>query len=117
MSLQLFYRLRRCRALFALSLCAWLAMGSAAWAKTGCCATMDMHASMAMHGDNHVQHPHGHPADNGACACTCAHAAVDRLTADQAPAGSPAPGQVRWQAAPQDMPQLAFTPPLRPPAV
>jgi hypothetical protein len=76
---------------------------------------MDMHASMAMHGDHHAQHPHGHPADNGAC--TCAHAAVDRLTADPMPAGSLAPGQVRWQAVPQDMPQLAFTPPLRPPAV
>jgi hypothetical protein len=115
MSLQLLRRLRRCRALFALALCAWLAMGSATWAKADCCAAMDMHASMAMHGGDHPQHPHGHQADNGIC--TCAHAAVDRLAADLTPAGSLVPDQVRWQAVPQDMPQPAFKPPLRPPAV
>ncbi|HEY0199910.1 MAG TPA: hypothetical protein VGC19_15460 [Rhodanobacter sp.] len=114
MPLQLFCRLRRCRALFALALCAWLAMGSAAWAKSDCCASMDMHATTTMHADHHAPHPHEHSVDNGAC--TCAHAAVDRLMADAAVAGSPLPSSIRWQAFPQDAPQPAFSPPLRPPS-
>jgi hypothetical protein len=110
-----FRRLRRCRALFALAMCAWLAMGSAAWALPGCCASMGMHASMAMHAEHPVTHPHGHAAGN--IVCTCAHAAVDRLTVDAMPSGSPMPGRVHWRALPKDAPQPVFAPPLRPPSV
>jgi hypothetical protein len=109
MTLQLLRRLRRCRALLALALCAWMAMGSAAWAKHECCASMNMHAAKAMHGD----HPHSPSACDDSC--SCAHAAVDRLIEAVAVAPSPA-AQTGWQASPQDAPQFVLAPPLRPPS-
>jgi hypothetical protein len=114
MSLHLFRHLRRCRALFALALCAWLAMGSAVWAKSDCCASMDMHASMALHADHHAQHSHGQPEGNSSC--TCAHAAVDRLMAEANAADSTLPDRIRWQPLLRDAPQRPFAPPLRPPS-
>lgn len=114
MSSDLLRRLRRCRALFALALCAWLAMGSAVWAKSHCCASMDMHGMGAMQADHHGAHPHGHVAEDGGC--TCAHAAVDRLTLALQPPDLFLPASLNAHAWPQDAPQPVFAPPLRPPA-
>ena len=117
MSSHLLRRLRRCRALFALALCAWLAMGSTVWAKSHCCASMDMHGMTSMHADHQGGHPIGHAADHGDGACTCAHAAVDRLTLTMQPQQVPLPARLDAHAWPQDAPQPVYAPPLRPPAV
>ena len=81
-------RLRRCRALFALALCAWLGLAAAALAETDCCAGMHGMATMAHHHDApaplHADGPH---AD-----CACAH-----MTATMPSAAVPM-GSVRFPA-------------------
>jgi hypothetical protein len=115
MSLHLFRRLRRCRLLFVLALCAWLMMGSTAWAKADCCASAGMQGMAAMHAGGPAPQPHHHHPDS--CQCACSHMTVD-LSAVQALApASILPGQARWQAAVQAAPQPGYAPPLRPPAV
>ncbi|KRE89368.1 hypothetical protein ASG87_03240 [Frateuria sp. Soil773] len=110
-----FHRLRRCRALFALALCAWMAMGSAAWARIDCCASMAMQGTMAMHGDSHASPPHGqHHADQGEC--TCAHMTADLPEARFMAMLAPAPHGAGWPARLQRAPQPVEAPPLRPPA-
>jgi hypothetical protein len=107
--------MRRCRLLFALALCAWLMMGSAAWAQASCCASAGMQGMAAMHTGAPAPQPHHHPS-NG-CHCACSHMTVD-LSALQALAPtSVMPGQASWQAAVQAAPQPGYAPPLRPPAV
>lgn len=120
---RLFHRLRRCRVLFALALCAWLAMGSLAWAGTGCCAGMAVHGSSmqsmsmpgmaAMHAVGHAQHPPAHHAGHGEC--TCAHAPAD-LSVMSMPVDSIMPGQLGWRLLALAAPQPSHGPPLRPPA-
>ncbi|MHA6202922.1 hypothetical protein ACXU4B_00690 [Dyella soli] len=113
----LFRHLRRCRALFALALCAWLALASLAWADQGCCASSghDMAMSMAMH---HVagsaDHPpaHAHPAAPDGC---CSHVAVTVLPSSAQAWPQAMPDAARWQARHVMAPQPDNEPPLRPP--
>jgi len=113
--------LRRRRALFALALCAWLALAGAAWGQGGCCAStggMAAHGAVhahATHGGGAARHVHDH-LHAGVCeACACAHApavpaaALAALPGPMAKAGMPAP--VAGAA-----PQPARPPPLRPPS-
>ncbi|MDO1530050.1 hypothetical protein QMK61_14510 [Fulvimonas sp. R45] len=109
----LFRRLRRCRALFALALCAWLALAGAAWAQDGCCAGMGSQAMASMvHHDGMPPAPH---ADiGGHVGCTCAHlAAALPVAVPSLPSAAPA-----WQAGPAlpaMAPERPSAPPLRPP--
>jgi hypothetical protein len=115
MSLSFLHRLRRCRVLFALALCAWLMMGSAAWAKADCCASTGMQGMASMHGGGQAPQPPHHHADT--CQCTCSHMTVDLSALQALPRTSIMPGQTNWQAGIQMAPQPAYAPPLRPPAV
>jgi hypothetical protein len=119
MSLHLFHRLRRCRLLFTLALCAWLMMGSTVWAKADCCAAMGMQGMAAMHAQGQApqqvpQPPHQH-AD--VCQCACNHMTADLSLPQVVATGSIMPAQGCWQAAVQAAPQPGYAPPLRPPAV
>jgi hypothetical protein len=118
MSPHLFHRLRRCRPLFVLALCAWLMMGSMAWAKGDCCAPTGMPGTSgmsAMHAQGPTQPPH--PLHGEGCQCACSHMTVDLSAPPATAAASLAPGQASWQARVQAAPQPARAPPLRPPAV
>jgi hypothetical protein len=117
MSSPVFHHLRRCRVLFALAFCAWLLMGSAAWAKPACCDSMDMSHmhTMTMHADVHAAHPHGHAV--AGCDCTCAHLSVASATLAMDVANAPIAARLHWRALPQDAPQPRYAPPLRPPSV
>ncbi|WP_243047336.1 hypothetical protein [Dyella sp. RRB7] len=115
MSCRLFHRLRRCRALFALALCAWLTLAGVAWAQQGCCASMGDSAGMGMaHAMGSPDHAPGHPASpasDGACAHVTA--SVPPLLAQQLPPSSP-PGP-HWRVYREAAPQPLYEPPLRPP--
>jgi hypothetical protein len=125
MASRFFHRLRRCRVLFALALCAWLALAGMAWGQQDCCAAMGhadaaamaqggppmamSHAAMAHGGALHGHHGHAHAG------CTCAHlcTAVAPLAAARwtfALAAAEA-----WRPAPPMAPRAAEAPPLRPP--
>jgi len=111
-----FHRLRRCRALFALALCAWLGLLGMAWAAPGCCAAMPgmtMAAGGSMHGGMpHMPHmPHAPASD---CGCAHAPAVLPRMPA-AAPGASPV-RTVAWPVRSAHAPQPADSPPLRPPA-
>lgn len=110
MSRLLLHRLRRCRVLFALALCAWLGLASTVFAKTDCCAGMTGMATM-MH---HHAAPAPLHADGAHADCTCAHmtAALPLLVASSELVRFAA--RV-WQAQPAATPELAHAPPLRPP--
>ncbi|MFC5740762.1 hypothetical protein [Dyella tabacisoli] len=118
--------LRRCRALFALALCAWLMLIGMAWAQGGCCSTlhsstamtMDMngHADMSnhdMHGDGHDM---GHPMGSPQVSCTCACASA---TLPQIAMVAPQTVMAKVDDSPYfggEAPQPIQLPPLRPPA-
>lgn len=114
MSRYLFRRLRRCRALFALALCAWLSLASVVWAQADCCATADMTMSMSM---PHASDLHGHAADHdhatvpGSC---CPHAASVFPSAMPEPTHGLAYA-THWQVRRVIAPQPVYEPPLRPP--
>lgn len=115
MSSRLFHRLRRCRALFALALCAWLALASVAWAQESCCASMGASTGMAMH---HAMDSHDHAPGHAtpvAPDCSCAHvtASAPPLLAQNLPQSLPHGGH--WQAYREVAPQPVYEPPLRPP--
>jgi hypothetical protein len=116
MPLHLFHRLRRCRVLFALALCAWLMMGSAAWAQADCCASAGMQGMAAMHAGGPSPQPH-HNHHSDSCQCACSHMNVDLSTMQALLPAPNMPGQVGWPAAVQAAPQPGYAPPLRPPAV
>ncbi|WP_243039762.1 hypothetical protein [Dyella sedimenti] len=113
MTRHLFRHLRRCRALFALALCAWLALGSVAWAMPveDCCASMGPDMAQAMAAPDHAP-MHGATLASDTC---CAHAAA------QVPPSAighvqPVPsGRLAWQRHRIDAPQPVYDPPLRPP--
>jgi hypothetical protein len=112
---RLFPRLRRCRALFALALCAWLALASVAWAQEGCCASKGAPEGMAMsHAMGSHDHAPGHPA-TVAPDCSCAHvtASVPSPLAQNLPESLPR-GE-HWQNYRDVAPQPVYEPPLRPP--
>jgi hypothetical protein len=116
MSPYIFHRLRRCRLLFVLALCAWLMMGSTVWAKADCCASAGMQGMAAMHaGGPAPQQPPHHHSDG--CQCACSHMTVDLAVLQALSPASILPGQARWEAAVQAAPQPGYAPPLRPPAV
>ncbi|MFK2879440.1 hypothetical protein [Rhodanobacter hydrolyticus] len=103
-------RLRRCRVLFALALCAWLGVAFTAFAKADCCAGMDGTKVMTQH--------HGAPApvhaDGVHADCACAHVTAT-LPVFAVPVGLARFAAVTWQAWPAEAPDLAHAPPLRPP--
>lgn len=112
MTRRLFRHLRRCRALFALALCAWLALASVAWAMPidDCCAgTAAMH--MVRAADSH-DHGTAHPAAADGC-CTHASVAVPAACASHVVpvAAVKHDGRAGRKAAPQPV----YDPPLRPP--
>ena len=118
MSPHLFHRLRRCRPLFVLALCAWLMMGSMAWGKGSCCAPTGMPGMSgmgAMHAQGPSQVPHNQHAE--ACQCACSHMTVDLSALPAIAAASVVPGRASWQAMVQAAPQPARASPLRPPTV
>jgi hypothetical protein len=115
MSPYLFRRLRRCRLLFVLALCAWLMMGSTAWARADCCASTGMQGMAAMPMGGPAPQPHQHLSDS--CQCACSHMTVDLSALQPLAPASIVPGQASWQAEVQAAPQPGYVPPLRPPAV
>ncbi|WP_266159567.1 hypothetical protein [Dyella silvatica] len=119
---------RRCRAMFALALCAWLMLVSMAWAQQGCCSTvhgqtgaamvmaMDGHASMSahsMHGDGHDT---AHAGDKlqAHCTCACVSATVPQVASVAPPAAIADSGDAAYFGG--EAPQPTRIPPLRPPA-
>ena len=112
---RLFHHLRRCRALFALALCAWLALASVAWAQESCCAskgaTMDMAMSHAMGSADHAP---GHAAPV-APDCSCVHVTASMPTLLGQHLSQSLPHGERWQAYREVAPQPVYEPPLRPP--
>lgn len=109
----LFCQLRRCRALFALALCAWLALAGTAFAQSGCCPDMaGMTAATMTHHDGSPAPLH---ADSLHADCACAH-----MTAAALPELAMSAWPVRfavaaWPARPSAAPELHHAPPLRPP--
>src|SRR5579859_2426862 len=98
MTRHLFRRLRRCRALFALALCAWLALGSVVWAQAdGCCPEMASSMGMGMHHDA-VAPDHGatHAALMTPDSC-CAHATVSVPPSMSGHMLHAQPGHMSWQ--------------------
>jgi hypothetical protein len=117
MSSRLFQRLRRCRALFALALCAWLTLASVAWAQESCCASKGAAMSMVMpHALGTPDHGPGHAAPvTPDCSCVHVTASVPALLAQNLPQSLPR-GEL-WQAHREVAPQPVYEPPLRPPVV
>jgi hypothetical protein len=115
MARHLFHRLRRCRALFALALCAWLTLASAAWAQEDCCASKGTSMSMTMSHAADAQHPAPGHAATATPDCVCAHAAVSvpPVLAQSLP--HPLPYNAGWNAGSEIAPQPVYEPPLRPP--
>ncbi|WP_147281724.1 hypothetical protein [Dyella solisilvae] len=115
MSHRLFRRLRRCRVLFALALCSWLAMASVAWARPelDCASAMGAMGMAMQHGaipdQGHAPHTTMEP---DSC---CVHGAVS-----VPPASAPRPPYMHaasqaWPATDEAAPQPFVEPPLRPP--
>ena len=111
----LFRRLRRCRALFALALCAWLTLASAAWAQEGCCTSMGSLMSMTMHhaADTQDQSP-GHSAATTPD-CACAHATAQLPSSLAQGLAHALPLDTGWTTAREAAPQPVYEPLLRPP--
>ncbi|RAO77600.1 hypothetical protein [Dyella jiangningensis] len=113
MTRHLFRHLRRCRALFALALCAWLALGSAAWAQPeDCCASMA--ASMGMSVPHAPDHGAAHSITMAADGC-CAHASVSVPPSSWGPVAEAEPASQGWLSRRETAPQPVYEPPLRPP--
>jgi hypothetical protein len=115
MSRHLFRRLRRCRALFALALCAWLAMASLAWARQDCCASKGASMSMTMSHASDAQHHAPGQAATATPDCLCAHAAASMPTAVAQSLPHTLPYNAGWNAVSEIAPQPVYEPPLRPP--
>jgi hypothetical protein len=110
MSARLFHRLRRCRALLALAVCAWMVLAGVAWARGVPCPSMPAGAaSMAGH-----HHDGGMPCAP-ALDC-CAHAPVALPVAALQTPAAPAFAMPDWRVASPRMPRPARAPPLRPPS-
>lgn len=113
MSRPVLRRLRRCRVLFALALCAWLGLATTVLAKADCCAGM-----AGMDGMTTMTHHHDAPApahaDGVHVDCACAHVTAT-MPAIIAPIGPMRFFAPIWQALPAAAPELAHSPPLRPP--
>ncbi|WP_049623191.1 hypothetical protein [Frateuria defendens] len=121
-----FHRLRRCRVLFALAFCAWLALAGVAWAQHGCCLGGDgagsaMAGAMSMvhhHGMAHAGHgePLASPHHDHAAAddCCCAHLPAS-LPLPAGVAMNTLPVAAVWHASIVAAPQPPWGPPLRPP--
>lgn len=108
-------RLRRCRLLFVLALCAWLGLAGSVFAHADCCAGMGgMSGAATMTHPDSAQAPlHADGAHaGGACACVHATAALPELAAAVVPVRLAA---TKWQAWPAIAPTLPHPPPLRPP--
>ncbi|WP_430390725.1 hypothetical protein [Dyella sp. 20L07] len=115
MTRHLFRHLRRCRALFALALCAWLTLASVAWAQDDCCASMTAPVGMSMsHGMDMHGHDAGHPATTMPDGC-CAHATVNVPVVQAQNLPQVAPESADWRPYRQVAPQPVYEPPLRPP--
>ena len=109
----LFRQLRCCRALFALALCAWLALAGAAFAQSGCCADMaGMAAATMAHHDGSPAPLH---ADSLHAGCACAHLTAAALPELAMPAWPVRFAATAWPARPSAAPELPHAPPLRPP--
>ncbi|MBD8872529.1 hypothetical protein [Rhodanobacter sp. DHB23] len=107
------HHLRRCRALFALALCAWLGLATAVFAKADCCAGMaGMPAMKTM--THHHDAPAPMHADGMHADCACAHMTAT-LPLPVVTAGAVRFAMLAWQAQPAVAPDLAHAPPLRPP--
>jgi len=116
MTHHLFRHLRRCRALFALALCAWLALASVVWAQPGdCCAPMASSMDMSM---AHAPAPHDHGAAHSfgvAADGCCAHASVSVPPSAWGPMAQAEPASQGWRSHRETAPQPVYEPPLRPP--
>jgi hypothetical protein len=115
MSRHLFRRLRRCRVLFALALCAWLTMASLAWAQEACCASSGTSMTMTM---SHAMDMHDHSPGHTAAAtpdCACAHAAASVPCSLAQGLSHALPQNTGWVASRETAPQPVYEPPLRPP--
>lgn len=104
-------RLRRCRVLFALALCAWLGVATTVSAGAECCAGMAGMKAM-------THHHHGAPvpvhADGVPAGCPCAHMTAV-MPVPAVLIGSTRFSAPAWQALPAAAPERAHAPPLRPP--
>lgn len=112
MACHLFRHLRRCRALFALALCAWLALASVAWAMPAddCCAgAAAMHLA---HAPDAHDHDAAHPAATDGC---CAHASVTVPASGASRVLPVAAATQHGRAGREAPPQPVYDPPLRPP--
>ncbi|HET6552001.1 MAG TPA: hypothetical protein VFG49_00540 [Dyella sp.] len=116
MTRHVFRHLRRCRALFALALCAWLALASVAWAQPmDCCVPTHGGMDMSM---PHSPAPHDHGDTHGAGMAAdgcCAHATANVPASPAGHVPQVLPGNERWQAQREPAPQPVYEPPLRPP--
>ncbi len=106
--------LRRCRLLFGLALCAWLALAGAAFAQSSvCCAEMaDMAGATTAH---HGSAPAPLHADCVPADCACAHTTAAALPELALPAGPLRFAVEAWPNGPLAAPELPHAPPLRPP--
>jgi len=117
MTRHLFRHLRHCRALFALALCAWLALASVAWAQESCCASMSAATDMVMHhATNTHDHAPGHPETVMPDCGLCAHVATSVSPSLTQGMPQALPAAQGWQANHEAAPQPLYEPPLRPPA-
>lgn len=112
-------RLRRCRALLALTLLAWLGLGMQAVvmaAPTDCCAGMAM-AAMSAHAPamSHEVAPSGHRDGMTAANCPCAHSAASVPLLVALNLAAPMPPMRPLPVAVDPAPQPARIPLLRPP--
>ncbi len=114
----LFHRLRRCRVLFALACCAWLSMGSLAWAGVDCCAEQAAPmAGMSMHDMAHMHGDHGQPVHHHAAHCTCGCVQATLVLPSCGATAQVAPSaRAVWMLQAKTAPQPGQPPPLRPPA-
>ncbi|WP_130618539.1 hypothetical protein [Dyella amyloliquefaciens] len=116
MTRHLFRHLRRCRALFALALCAWLALASVVWAQpVDCCAPMAASMDMSM---PHAPAPHDHGADHSISMLPdgcCAHATMTVPPSMSGHVMRVKPSSEAWLARREAAPQPVYEPPLRPP--
>jgi hypothetical protein len=116
MTRHLFRHLRHCRALFALALCAWLALASVVWAQpVHCCASMATTMDMSM---AHAPGAHDHGADHAANMLPdgcCAHATVTVPPSAWERVVPVQPASQGWLARRETAPQPVYEPPLRPP--
>ncbi|WP_267226797.1 hypothetical protein [Dyella silvae] len=111
-------QLRHCHALFALALCAWLALSSMAWAQPDDCCPNTTASPMSMsthHGGNTTHpHDHAHATSMTADGC-CAHAAATVPPSMIGHVLHAQPGNSAWQAHREVAPHPVYEPPLRPP--